>query len=173
MVFTDANVSKENVMSKLFIGALGPQAGSEPISLGIGFTAHVVGVEGIIDGDTVFEVQDKGRTIYLKNTLSTVSLEGWTLVPQIYEAEAATMSNAQVKNDTISPTGKQYVEARYGNQSTYIQWNVTVPSAGEYLISLRYSHDSSPRPLSVSDWTYGMLYVLSQRVVLMLELILF
>ena len=158
MVFTDTNMSKENVMSKLFIGALGPQAGSVPTSLGIGFTAHIGG--GIIDGDTVFEVQDKGRTIYLKNTLSTVSLEGWTMVPQIYEAEAATISNALVKNDTISPTGKKYVEARYGNETTYIQWSVTVPSAGEYLISLRYSHDSSPRPLFVSEGIYGMYYVL-------------
>jgi hypothetical protein len=158
VVFTDTNISKENVMSKLFIGALGPQADSVPTNLGIGFTAHIAG--SIIDGDTVFEVQDKGRTIYLKNTLSTVSLEGWTMVPQIYEAEAATISNAPVKNNTISPTGKKYVEARFGNQTTYIQWNVTVPSAGEYLISLRYSHDSSPRPLSVSEGIYGMYHVL-------------
>jgi hypothetical protein len=148
VVFSDVNVSKEHVMSKLFIGALGPQPGSVNTSLGIGLTAHIAG--GIIDGDTVFEVQDKGRTIYLKNTLSTVSLEGWTLAPQIYEAEDAIISNAMVKNDTMSATGKKYVEARYGNETTYIEWNVNISSAGEYLLSLRYAHDTSPRPLSVS-----------------------
>jgi hypothetical protein len=140
-------------MSKLFIGALGPQAGSVPTSLGIGLTAHIAG--GIIDGDTVFEVQDKGRTMYLKNTLSTVNLEGWTIVPRIYEAEAATISNAQVKNDTKTATGQKYVGVR-GNETTYIEWNVNVSNAGEYLLSLRYAHETSPRPLSVSDQIYGI-----------------
>ena len=141
-------------MSQLFIGAIGPPADSVPTSLGVGVSVHIVG--GIIDGDTTFEVRDKGRTLYLKNTRSTVSLKGWTMVPQIYEAEDATISNAIVKNDTLSPTGKKYVEARYGNETTYVQWNVNVPSAGSYLISLRYAHDTSPRPLSVSDWIFGM-----------------
>jgi hypothetical protein len=103
-------MSKESVMSKLFIGALGPQAGSVQASLSIGLTTHIA--RDIIDSNTVFEVQDKGRTMYLKNTLLTVSLKGWTMVPQIYEAEAATISNAQVKNDTKSATGKKYVEVR-------------------------------------------------------------
>ncbi len=89
VVFTDTNMSNESVMSKLFIGALGPQAGSVQTSLGIGLTSHIAG--DIIDGDTVFEVQDKGQTLYLKNMLLTVSLKGWTMVPQIYEAEAATI----------------------------------------------------------------------------------
>ena len=143
------NVSKEDVMSKLFIGALGPIAGSVPTSLDIGLIAHIVG--GTIDEETVFEVHDKGRTIYLKNSRSTVSLEGWSMASQVYEAEDATISNATVKNDTASATGRKYAEARYGNETTYIQWNVNVPSAGTYSISLRYAHDSSPRPLTVSD----------------------
>ena len=148
------NVSKENVMSQLFIGALGPPTDSVSTSLSVGLSAHLVG--GNIDGDTIFEVQDKGRTSYLKNTRSTVSLEGWTMAPKIYEAEDATIANAIVKNDTLSPTGKKYVEARYGNETTFIQWSVNVPSAGTYLISLRYAHDTSPRPLSVSDWISRM-----------------
>ena len=144
------NVTKEDAMSKLFIGALGPRAGSVPTSLDIGLIAHIVG--GTIDDrETIFEVHDKGRTIYLKNMRSTVSLEGWSMVQQIYEAEDATISNAPVKNNTSSATGKNYVEARYGNDTTYIEWNVNVPSTGMYLISLRYAHDNSPRPLSVSD----------------------
>ncbi len=136
-------------MSQLFIGALGPPADSVPTSLSFGLTVHIVG--GSIDADTIFEVHDKGRTLYLKNTRSTVSLEGWTVAPRIYEAEDATISNARVINNTFS-SGKKYVEAKgNGNDTTYVQWNVSVPSAGAYLISLRYAHRSSPRPLSVSD----------------------
>jgi hypothetical protein len=154
VVFSDTNVSKENVMSQLFIGALGPQAGSTAINLlDSGLTIHRVG--SFIDRNTVFEVQDKGRTMYLKNMRSTVSLEGWTMAPQVYEAENAIISNAAVKNDTSSATGKKYVNAANGNETTYIQWNVAVPSAGEYLISLRYAHDNSPRPLDVSDSFLG------------------
>ena len=141
-------------MSQLFIGALGPPADSVPTSLSFELSVHIVG--GNIDGDTIFEVRDKGRTLYLKNTRSTVSLKGWTVAPQIYEAEDAIISNAIVKNDTLSPTGKKYVEARYGNETTYVQWNVNVPSAGMYLVSLRYAHRSSPRPLSVSDMIFEM-----------------
>ncbi len=153
VVFNTTNVSKENVMSQLFIGALGPPADSVPTSLSFGLSVHIVG--GNIDADTVFEVQDKGRTLYLKNTRSTVSLVGWTMTPQIYEAENATISNAKVINNEFA-TGKNHVEARYGNETTFIQWSVSVPSAGTYLISLRYAHRSSPRPLSVSDWIFEM-----------------
>ena len=54
------NVSKENVMAQLFIGALGPQAGSTAISLlDSGLTIHRVG--NVIDHNTVFEAQDKGQ----------------------------------------------------------------------------------------------------------------
>jgi hypothetical protein len=77
------------------------------------------------------------------------------MAPQVYEAENAIISNAAVKNDTSSATGKKYVNAANGNETTYIQWNVAVPSAGEYLISLRYAHDNSPRPLDVSDSFLG------------------
>jgi hypothetical protein len=41
------------------------------------------------------------------------------------------------------------VTAISGNETTYVEWNVNVASAGTYLISLRYAHDTSPRPLSV------------------------
>ena len=141
-------------MAQLFIGALGPQAGSTAISLlDSGLTIHRVG--NVTDHNTVFEVQDRGRMMYLKNMRSTVSLEGWTMAPQIYEAENANISNAAVKNVTSSATGKKYVNAANGNETTYIQWNVAVPSAGEYLISLRYAHENSPRPLDVSDSILG------------------
>ena len=80
-------------MSQLFIGALGPEAGSDSTNLNNGVIVHAAGIIG--STDTVFEVQDKGRTLYLKNLRSTVSLEGWAeMAPQIYEAEAATINNA-------------------------------------------------------------------------------
>ena len=93
VVFTDiVNISKVDVMSQLRMGAGGPQDGSAATSITDDLTIHTIG--GSIDVNTVFEVRDKGRTLYLKNMLSTVGLEGWTMPPQIYEAEDATISNA-------------------------------------------------------------------------------
>ena len=92
VVFTDMSVSKEDVMSQLFIGALSPHDGSVATNLENGVTVHTVG--GVVDEVTVFEVRDKGRTMYLKNILSTVSLQGWEMTPRIYEAEDATINNA-------------------------------------------------------------------------------
>ena len=93
VVFTDMSVTKEDVMSQLFIGSLGPQDGSHnATNITDGLTAHTVG--GVVDDQTIFEVRDKGRTMYLKNIVSMVSLEGWELMtPKIYEAEDATIHN--------------------------------------------------------------------------------
>ncbi|KAL7542550.1 hypothetical protein ACHAXR_011864 [Thalassiosira sp. AJA248-18] len=150
VVFADINsVSKDDVMSQLFIGALAPQDGdgSTETVLGNGVTVHVVG--GNVDTSTVFQIEDKGRTIFLKNTLSTVSLAGWATTPQIYEAEDATINNANIKNNTKSATGGFYVEGFYGNETTFIEWTVDVDAAGPYLISLRYANHYTPRPLNV------------------------
>lgn len=85
-------LTKEQILSNVFIGSIGPADGSTNL-IGDGFTAHVVG--GSIDESTVFEVQDKGRTLFFKNIRSTVSLQGWqTLPPQTNEAESATLFNA-------------------------------------------------------------------------------
>ena len=84
-------ISKEEAMSQLSIGTVGPPESSTATDAGDGLKVHTIG--GNVDGNTVFEVQDKGRTFYLKNELSTVGLEGWTMPPQIQEAEDATMSN--------------------------------------------------------------------------------
>jgi len=146
-VFTNINVSKENIMSQLFIGAQGPQDDSTRTDIDDNVAVHRVG--GNVDRSTVFEIRDKGRTMYLKNMLSTVNLEGWSMTPQIYEAEEATISNAPVRNNTSSATGGLYVEARNGDETSYVEWDVDVPGTGEYLISLRYANDNSPRPLSV------------------------
>ncbi len=93
MVFTDLiDVTKDIVMSKLSIGAFCPQDNSLATDLGSGLKAYRVG--GTTDTNTVFEVDDKGRTLFLKNLRSTVKIEGWAMTPQIYEAVAATFSNA-------------------------------------------------------------------------------
>lgn len=180
VVFENLSITKEDVMSQLFIGALGPPDGSNATNITEDIRAHTVG--DVVDEFTVFEVRDKGKTIYLKNIISMVSLQGWEMTPQIYEAEDATVFNAvslanmclhfkeemttfltciilyvpfypaqDVRDDTSSATGGLYVYIRNGvNSSTYVEWQVDVPTTGEYLISLRYALDYSPRPLSVS-----------------------
>ena len=100
VVFTDMSVTKEDVMSQLFIGSLGPSDGSVATYITDGLTVHTVG--GVVDEVTVFEVRDKGRTMYLKNILSMVTLEGWEMTPQIYEAEDA--SDIYLHNSTYDST---------------------------------------------------------------------
>lgn len=100
VVFTDlVTVTKDNAMSNLSIGALGPQDNSQVHDLGSGLKVHRIG--GKTDENTVFEVQDKGRTLFLKNVRSTVKIEGWTMTHQIYEAEAAMFSNAVSNHDYL------------------------------------------------------------------------
>lgn len=109
VVFTDTvGITKDDVMSQLSVGAFGPLVGGT--DLGNGVKVHEAGIVGNMD--TVFEVQDKGRTIYLKNMISTVSLEGWEMVPQIYEAENALLVNAPIYNNTSSATGGEYAYTR-------------------------------------------------------------
>jgi len=72
VVFDNINpLSKIDVLSQLFIGATGPQNFSVP-SPGDGFIAHIVA--NAVDASTVFEVQDNGKTFFLKNIKSTVKL---------------------------------------------------------------------------------------------------
>lgn len=66
------SITKADVMSQLFLGARGPPDDSVPI-VGDGFKVHAA--SGKIDEDVVFEVEDKGRTLFLKNVRSTVTLE--------------------------------------------------------------------------------------------------
>jgi uncharacterized protein (DUF1501 family) len=149
VVYTDtAGLTKDDVMSQLAVGAHGIPSGSVMNDLGNGVKVHVVGTVG--STDTVFEVEDKGRVLYLKNMISTVSLEGWIMPPQIYEAEGATLANAPVYNNTSSATGGEYVYAQSGTSSlTSIEWSINVPTTGSYLISLRYANDDAPKPLDV------------------------
>ena len=85
------NVSKNDVLSQLFIATIGPQADSVQLT-GDGFNAHVIGNN--FDEHTVFEVVVKGRAMFLKNVRSTVIIEGWERIPEILEAEDAIVSSA-------------------------------------------------------------------------------
>lgn len=83
-------LSKDAILSNLHIGSL-PAEGSVEFT-GNGFKYHVAG--SFVDDNTGFEVQSKGKTLFLKNIRSTVHLQGWELMtPEIYEAESANLFN--------------------------------------------------------------------------------
>ena len=85
-------LSSDVIIGSLFIGAVGPPEGSAS-SIGDGFKYHRVG--DIVDENTVFEIESKGRTLFLKNVRSTVHLQGWeSITPEIHEAESAAYFNA-------------------------------------------------------------------------------
>lgn len=136
-------IEKEQVMSQLFLGAFGPAAASVPFS-GSGFTAHVV--NGQLDASTVFEVQDKGRTFYLKNIVSEVHLHGWETVPTILEAEdAAVLQYATIANSAdLSASNGQYIDFDSTDEA-FVTWDVNVSNTGDYIISFRYALDTFTR----------------------------
>lgn len=137
------NIDKEQVMAKLFLGAIGPEVASIPTS-GAGFVAHVV--DGLIDASTVFEVEDKGRTFYLKNIVSEVHLHGWEAAPTLYEAEdASVFQNATIKDSTtLSASNGQYISFDRTDEA-YVTWDVSVPYTGDYSMSIRYGLDTFTR----------------------------
>ena len=137
------NVDKDQIMSELFIGATGPEAGSLP-AVGNGFTAHVV--NGQIDASTVFELQDKGRIFFLKNIVSEVHLHGWEAVPIILEAEdAAVLQNATIKDSAnLAASNGQYIDFD-STDYAYITWEVNAPYTGDFSMSLRYAMDTYTR----------------------------
>ena len=137
------SIDKEQVMAKLFLGAIGPEVASIPTS-GAGFIAHVV--DGLIDASTVFEVEDKGRTFYLKNIVSEVHLHGWEAVPTLYEAEDATVYQNVTINDStsLSASNGQYISFDRTDEA-YVTWDVSVPYTGDYSMSIRYGLDTFTR----------------------------
>ena len=85
-------LSVSDILSNLTIGSRPPAEGSTIIA-GDGFQYHLTG--SVVDENTIFEVNTKGRTLYLKNVRSTVHIQGWeSIVPKIYEAESARVYNA-------------------------------------------------------------------------------
>ena len=85
-------LSASDILSNLTIGSRPPAEGST-VFAGEGFQYHLMG--SVLDENTIFEVETKGRTLYLKNVRSTVHIQGWeSIVPKIYEAESARVYNA-------------------------------------------------------------------------------
>jgi len=87
------NITREGILSNLFIGTFGPpDANSSSTTQAEGYTAYVA--NNVVDENTVFLVAKNGRDYYLRNLVSTVTVEGWQdLTPQIYEAEDAVLTN--------------------------------------------------------------------------------
>lgn len=135
------SISKKDIMSQLFIGAFGPSSGSVPVSGGNDLIVHIVG--DTMDENTVFEVQDKGRTLHLKNLRSTVKLgEGWDAPPIYHEAEhASSIVNATVGSKNLLT----FVEL--DSYESDIEWSVTIAKANTYMVSFRYALEGPPNPL--------------------------
>ena len=138
------NVDKEQVMAQLFLGAIGPEAMHNSTVLQDGLIVHAV--DGLIDASTVFEVQDKGRTFFLKNVVSEVHLRGWEAVPTILEAEdAAVRLNATIKDSTaLSASNGRYIDFDSTDEA-FVEWEVDVDYAGDYSMSFRYALDTFTR----------------------------
>ncbi len=144
-VFDSNNsIQKAQVMAELFLGAIGPEATSEPTQLQDGLIAHVV--NGNIDTSTVFEVEDKGRTFFLKNVVSKVNLSGWQAVPTILEAEdASVLRNATIfDSSTLTASNGQYIDFASTDEA-FVEWDVNVDYTGEFIISFRYALDTFTR----------------------------
>lgn len=153
VVFHDTtNISNADILTNLFLGTTGPPTGSAP-NAGDGFIAHIVG--GVVDESTVFEIDDRGNTKFLLNLVSTVSLQGWTLPPQIYEAETASINNCTVdsfisERDSVGgSSGGFYVDFSASTDGASVEWNIELESAGDYVISFRYAMDLPMRFMSL------------------------
>lgn len=92
-------ITRDDIMSKLFIGTSGPGAGSSSMYVR-DVIAHLV--EGKVDEKTVFEVRNKDdEPIFLRNLVSSVSLAGWLMPPKKLEAEDATLFDSVSGNTSI------------------------------------------------------------------------
>ena len=88
VVFTDTiGITEELVLSELKLGSFGPHADSVSTNLNNVVTVHKVA--GAVDELTVFEIMYRGKTMYLKNIRSTVTLYGWETTPKVYEVSVS------------------------------------------------------------------------------------
>ena len=148
-VFQDlSTTNKSDVLSRLFIGAPGIPSNSEPDTSNPDFVAHKV--HGILDENTVLEVNDdKGRTFFLKNVLSTVSLEGWAQQAAIYEVnEISSNSSVVYKSDGSASNGD--IVDFLDDDEAFVEWDsVSVEADGMYDISFRYSLGTVTRTMQL------------------------
>ena len=151
-----AYTTADGILSSLQVGHMDPaifDAGTYIEEIESDFTAYIKspGSPGSYDVDTVFKVDDEatGRTLFLRNLKSTVSLQGWTYEPEIFEAETANnMTDVEVKSDYSRWTGSGYVDfgaTRYMN----VEWKVTVPADVNVNLKFRYTNYYNNRPMEV------------------------
>ncbi len=71
------------------------------------------------------------------------------LAGNIYEAEKATLNGAVVATNATGFSGSGFVD--YVNPvNDYIEWNITVPEAGEYKLEFQYALAHGNRPLAIT-----------------------
>lgn len=94
--------------------------------------------------DTLFD----GETTGAKP--AEAAAQGGTGGEQIYEAEDAVLSGAEVDNKHVGFTGTGFVDYKPNAPGGYIEWTVEVPADGEYILEIRYSNGSSAnRPAEI------------------------
>jgi len=151
IVFTAQPASAEDIISSLYIGAIPPDiAGpsgtfiSQPCD---GFTVHFPQTSnGVYTRETIFELNHPyhGTKLFLKNTKSTVYLEGWEHATTILEAEDALPGGPSVPNLVLANetnrnrfSGAGYMHFEGAGQG-YLEWIVSVPENIDATISFRY-----------------------------------
>ena len=166
VVFDDLSMSKDDILSQLYIGATSIPANSNPTCIpdcdNWEYIAHSMDGNAV-DADTVFEVTDfAGRRFLLKNTVSTVGLDGWRMSPEIYEAESATNSLNMTLGADSSASGGAYSDPdQAAYDAAFLEWDdISVPADGEYEISFRYALDTHvSEELDTRSWRLSFLIV--------------
>ena len=67
----------------------------------------------------------------------------------LIEAEDAQLSEAQVATNHAGASGGVFVDITGNSSNTYISWDVNVPSAGTYVVALRYALAGGTRPMTL------------------------
>lgn len=131
-----------------------------PYSYTLDSTASVIGEVsafsgvGIISGDSgnPTPTPTTGTTPTATPTVGVTVTPTATSTPvtgNIFQAESASLSNANVATTFSGYTGSGYVV--YGGPGGWIQWTVSIPTSGNYSLVFRYSNSTSNSlPASVS-----------------------
>jgi len=144
--------SVEEILQNLYIGAVAPDI-SDPGSFtsfspnNKEFTVHFPqGSSGVYTPDTVFELKHPyyGADVYLKNTKSTVTLQGWEHPKVVLEGEDATIGGSAIfvrANETSRQafTGAGYMQFD-GNGEGTLDWTISAPNATTAMLSFRFEN---------------------------------
>lgn len=67
-----------------------------------------------------------------------------------YEAETATLSSAQVRTSQAPASGGAHVDYLASDPASYVEFDISVPEAGEYDLAIAYALGNSARVLEMS-----------------------